>query len=33
MRQWRDIYTARQIVVLGTLCKTIAAGAKEVDVT
>jgi adenine-specific DNA methylase len=29
MRQWRDIYTARQIVVLGTLCKTIAAGAKE----
>jgi len=28
MRQWRDIYTARQIVVLGILCETIAAAAK-----
>jgi putative DNA methylase len=29
MREWRDIYTGRQLVALGTLCKTIEAAAKE----
>ena len=29
MRQWRDIYTDRQLVVLGTLCNKLSAAASE----